>query len=93
LRYFDGQSFAGFAFFAISYSEQVKCFGTILMNCLKNLVKGSRIRFFLTYADNFTIGYFFLKQGFTTRVEQSIPERVWKGYIKDYNGGTLWRAS
>jgi histone acetyltransferase len=87
-RYFEGQSFAEIAFLAITYSEQVKGFGTILMNRLKNFVKESRIRFFLTYADNFALGYF-QKQGFTTQVEQIIPERVWKGYIKDYDGGTL----
>lgn len=88
-RYFEGQPFAEIVFLAITYSEQVKGFGTILMNHLKNFViKDAGIRFFLTYADNFALGYF-QKQGFTTQVESMIMERVWKGYIKDYDGGTL----
>lgn len=88
-RHFEGQPFAEIAFLAITYSEQVKGFGTILMNHLKNyVIKNLGTRFFLTYADNFALGYF-QKQGFTIQVESIIPERVWKGYIKDYDGGTL----
>lgn len=40
--------------------------------------------YMLTYADNSAVG-FFKKQGF----ESSISSVAWKGYIKDYDGGTL----
>lgn len=40
----------------------------------------------MTYADNFAIGYF-KKQGFTKEGRMN-PER-WRGFIKDYDGGTL----
>lgn len=44
------------------------------------------ISHFLTYADNFAIG-FFKKQGFTKEI--TIPKYRYMGYIKDYEGGTL----
>lgn len=44
------------------------------------------MQYLLTYADNFAIGYF-KKQGFTK--DQKMAEYKWKGYIKDYDGGTL----
>ncbi|OMJ65818.1 hypothetical protein SteCoe_37571 [Stentor coeruleus] len=87
-RYFDGQCFSEIAFLAVTYSEQVRGYGTMLMNNLKNYVMKESIRYFLTYADNFALGYF-KKQGFTTDVDPILPENVWKGYIKDYDGGTL----
>jgi histone acetyltransferase len=87
-RFFEGQIFSEIAFLAITYSEQVKGYGTILMNQLKNYVREYNIRYFLTYADNFALGYF-KKQGFSTEVDSILPEYIWKGYIKDYDGGTL----
>ena len=87
-RYFENQCFSEIAFLAVTYSEQVKGYGTMLMNNLKNYVMKEGIRYFLTYADNFALGYF-KKQGFTTDVDPVLPESVWKGYIKDYDGGTL----
>ena len=87
-RYFPNQVFSEIAFLAVTYSEQVRGYGTMLMNSLKNFVIKESIRYFLTYADNFALGYF-KKQGFTTDVEPILPESVWKGYIKDYDGGTL----
>ena len=88
-RLFEGQNFAEIAFLAISYSEQVKGFGTQLMNKLKNwVIAEHNIRYFLTYADNFALG-FFRKQGFTTDFASVLHESFWKGYIKDYDGGTL----
>jgi histone acetyltransferase len=88
-RCFEGQMFAEIAFLAISYNEQVKGFGTYLMNNLKNWVmEHKKVFYFLTYADNFALG-FFRKQGFTTDVGMYLGEAVWKGYIKDYDGGTL----
>jgi histone acetyltransferase len=44
------------------------------------------IHYLLTYADNFAIGYF-KKQGFTADI--TLPQSQWKGYIKDYDGGTM----
>ncbi len=44
------------------------------------------INYLLTYADNFAIGYF-KKQGFTADI--TLPANQWKGYIKDYDGGTM----
>ena len=44
------------------------------------------IEYFLTYADNFAIGYF-QKQGFSKHV--AMPKDRWVGFIKDYDGGTL----
>jgi histone acetyltransferase len=87
-RYFEGQKFSEIAFLAITYSEQVKGFGTCLMNHLKNHVMQDGIRYFLTYADNFALGYF-KKQGFTGDVDMVFPKKYWNGYIKEYDGGTL----
>ena len=56
------------------------------MNHVKEYVKKSKITHFLTYADNYAIGYF-EKQGFTKQV--TLSQSRWKGYIKDYDGGTL----
>ncbi|OEH77943.1 histone acetyltransferase [Cyclospora cayetanensis] len=78
--------FAEVAFLAVTSSEQVKGYGTRLMNHLKEHVKKSGIEYFLTYADNFAVGYF-RKQGFTQKI--SMPKERWFGFIKDYEGGTL----
>ncbi|KAF7458690.1 Histone acetyltransferase GCN5 [Cryptosporidium felis] len=83
--YFE-QRFAEIAFLAVTSTEQVKGYGTRLMNHLKQHVKKSNIEYFLTYADNFATGYF-RKQGF--RKEVNMPKERWFGYIKDYDGGTL----
>lgn len=56
------------------------------MNQLKNCVQKDNIEYFLTYADNYAIGYF-QKQGFSKTT--SMPKERWIGYIKDYDGGTL----
>lgn len=80
------QHFAEIAFCAVDSTEQVKGFGTRLMNRLKEHVKKFDITHFLTYADNFAIGYF-MKQGFTKEI--TMPTSQWRGYIKDYDGGTL----
>ncbi|PHJ26031.1 histone lysine acetyltransferase gcn5-a [Cystoisospora suis] len=85
-RPYAEKKFAEIAFLAISSSEQVKGYGTRLMNHLKEHVKRSGIEYFLTYADNFAVGYF-RKQGFTSKISMSRDR--WMGYIKDYDGGTL----
>lgn len=83
--YFE-QRFAEIAFCAISSTEQVRGYGTRLMNHLKHKVQEENIEYFLTYADNYAIGYF-QKQGFTKNL--MMPRERWQGYIKDYDGGTL----
>jgi histone acetyltransferase len=45
---------------------------------------------FLTYADNYAIGYF-KKQGFTKEI--TLDQKKWMGYIKDYEGGTIMQCS
>ena len=44
------------------------------------------MEYFLTYADNYAIGYF-QKQGFSKTI--SMSKERYMGYIKDYDGGTL----
>ncbi|KAG7400808.1 Histone acetyltransferase kat2b [Phytophthora boehmeriae] len=89
-RPFESQKFAEIAFCAINASDQVQGYGTRLMNHLKEYVKTKNINYFLTYADNYAIGYF-KKQGFTKIV--SMPRLNWYGYIKDYDGGTLMECT
>ncbi|CAE6538967.1 unnamed protein product, partial [Rhizoctonia solani] len=66
-------------------------FGAHLMNKFKMYIREQMptIEHFLTYADNFAIGYF-KKQGFTKEI--TLPRSVWMGYIKDYEGGTIMQA-
>lgn len=89
-RPFNNRGFAEIVFCAISSTEQVRGYGAHLMNHLKDYVRAtSPIRYFLTYADNYAIGYF-KKQGFTKEI--SLSKSVWMGYIKDYEGGTLMQC-
>jgi histone acetyltransferase len=85
-RPFEKQGFSEIAFLAINGNEQVKGYGTRLMNHLKEYCQSIKVFRFLTYADNFAIGYF-KKQGFTKEI--SLIDEKYKGYIKDYDGGTL----
>lgn len=90
-RPFDTRKFAEIVFCAISSTEQVRGYGAHLMNHLKDYVKAtSPVMYFLTYADNYAIGYF-KKQGFSKEI--SLDRSVWMGYIKDYEGGTLMQCS
>lgn len=75
------------AFCAVSANEQVKGYGARLMNQAKAAaVSRDDVTAFLTYADNNAVGYF-AKQGFTSKV--TLDPARWRGYIKDYDGGTL----
>lgn len=85
-RPFHSQKFAEIVFCAITSDEQVKGYGTRIMNHLKEHVKQEGIEYFLTYADNYAIGYF-KKQGFSRQI--SMDREQWFGFIKDYDGGTL----
>ncbi|KAF1796667.1 hypothetical protein FB192DRAFT_1291907 [Mucor lusitanicus] len=86
-RPFDPQEFAEIVFCAIASTEQVKGYGSFLMNHLKDYVsEHTNMKHYLTYADNYATGYF-KKQGFTTEI--TLDKRKWVGYIKDYEGGTI----
>ncbi|KAI6648798.1 Histone acetyltransferase KAT2B-like [Oopsacas minuta] len=85
-RPFPHQGFTEIVFCAISTSEQVKGYGTRMMNHLKDYHIRQRIYNFLTYADEFAIGYF-KKQGFSKNVQMSLNQ--YQGYIKEYQGATL----
>ena len=90
-RPFKGRQFAEIVFCAISSDQQVKGYGAHLMSHLKDYVKAtSDIMHFLTYADNYAIGYF-KKQGFTKEISLEKPR--WMGYIKDYEGGTIMQCT
>lgn len=86
-RAFHKQGFGEIAFCAITASEQVKGYGTRLMNHTKEFARvKDKLTHFLTYADNNAVGYF-SKQGFTKEV--TLEKERWVGFIKDYDGGTL----
>lgn len=90
-RPFNSRQFAEIVFCAISSDQQVKGYGAHLMSHLKDYVKAtSPIQHFLTYADNYAIGYF-KKQGFTKDITLEKPR--WMGYIKDYEGGTIMQCT
>ncbi|KAI0516332.1 hypothetical protein KFK09_009004 [Dendrobium nobile] len=86
-RPYLSQRFGEIAFCAITADEQVKGYGTRLMNHLKQHARDvDGLTHFLTYADNNAVGYF-IKQGFTKEI--SLEKERWQGYIKDYDGGIL----
>lgn len=90
-RPFNHRKFAEIVFCAIASNEQVRGYGAHLMNHLKDYVKASSpIIHFLTYADNYAIGYF-KKQGFSKDI--TLDRQVWVGYIKDYEGGTIMQCT
>ncbi|KAK0509256.1 hypothetical protein JMJ35_008627 [Cladonia borealis] len=90
-RPFNSRGFAEIVFCAISSDQQVKGYGAHLMSHLKDYVRAtSPIKHFLTYADNYAIGYF-KKQGFTKEITLEKP--LWMGYIKDYEGGTIMQCT
>jgi histone acetyltransferase len=64
IREFKDKHFAEIAFCAVTANEQVLGHGTLMMNHLKQYAIENGITHFLTYADNFAVGYF-RKQGFT----------------------------
>ncbi|XP_031743544.1 histone acetyltransferase GCN5 isoform X2 [Cucumis sativus] len=86
-RPYVSQKFGEIAFCAITADEQVKGYGTRLMNHLKQHARDvDGLTHFLTYADNNAVGYF-TKQGFTKEIH--LEKDRWQGYIKDYDGGIL----
>jgi histone acetyltransferase len=91
-RPFESRGFAEIVFCAVDSSEQVKGYGSHLMNALKDHVRAAHptIWHFLTYADNYAVGYF-KKQGFTKEI--TYARERWVGYIKDYEGGTIMQCT
>merc|ERR1712013_807023 len=85
-RMFPGQGFSEIVFCAVTSNEQVKGYGTHLMNHLKDYHIRNGVMHFLTFADEFAVGYF-KKQGFSKDLK--LPKAVYGGYIKDYEGATL----
>ncbi|XP_072990109.1 histone acetyltransferase GCN5-like [Typha latifolia] len=86
-RPYKSQKFGEIAFCAITSDEQVKGYGTRLMNHLKQHARDvDGLTHFLTYADNNAVIYF-IKQGFTKEI--TLEKERWLGYIKDYDGGIL----
>ncbi|KAM9737450.1 histone acetyltransferase KAT2B isoform 2-T2 [Menidia menidia] len=85
-RMFPSQGFTEIVFCAVTSNEQVKGYGTHLMNHLKEYHIKHEILNFLTYADEYAIGYF-KKQGFSKDIK--VPKLKYVGYIKDYEGATL----
>ncbi len=55
---FASQGFSEIVFCAVSSNEQVKGYGTHMMNYLKDYHVKHHILHFLTYADEFATGYF-----------------------------------
>lgn len=68
-RPYPEQKFAEIAFCAITATEQVKGYGTRLMNHVKEQAKSEGILYFLTYADNYAIGYFRKQARATLHIE------------------------
>eukprot|EP00934_Nitzschia_sp_Nitz4_P006214 Nitzschia sp. Nitz4//scaffold13_size275219//256373//257884//NITZ4_000926-RA/size275219-augustus-gene-0.243-mRNA-1//1//CDS//3329536170//6204//frame0 len=85
-RPFPEMRFAEIAFCAVNATHQVKGYGTKLMNLVKKEGARTGIEYFITYADNYAIGYF-KKQGFSKTV--TMPKGRYQGLIKDYDGGTM----
>ena len=56
------------------------------MNRFKHHVQSRGVRYLMTYADNFAVGYF-RRLGFSETI--TWPRTHWDGYIKDYEGATL----
>lgn len=83
---FPSQGFSEIVFCAVSSNEQVKGYGTHMMNYLKDYHVKHGTLHFLTYADEFATGYF-RKQGFSTHI--NLPRSAYHGYIKEYEGATL----
>lgn len=85
-RLFPSQGFSEIVFCAVNSSEQLKGYGSHLMNHLKEYHIRIGVLNFLTYADKFAIGYF-KKQGFNKDIK--MDSSLYKGFIKDYERATL----
>lgn len=84
-RTFASQGFTEIVFCAVTSSEQVKGYGTHLMNHLKDYSTQRGIKHFLTYADEFAIGYF-KKQGFSKDIK--VARHVYAGNFNNIKAKT-----
>ncbi|KAI0268751.1 histone acetyltransferase GCN5 [Gloeopeniophorella convolvens] len=91
-RPFPHRGFAEIVFFATASISQEKGYGGLLMDHFKAHIRRTYpdMMHFLTYADNFAVGYF-KKQGFSKDI--TLDRSVWAGYIKDYEGGTIMQCT
>ncbi|KAI0048277.1 hypothetical protein FA95DRAFT_1491094 [Auriscalpium vulgare] len=91
-RPFPHRGFAEIVFFATASVAQEKGYGGMLMDHFKAHIRNiyPDMMYFLTYADNFAVGYF-KKQGFSKEI--TLDRSVWAGYIKDYEGGTIMQCT
>ncbi|KAI0312749.1 histone acetyltransferase GCN5 [Amylostereum chailletii] len=91
-RPFPHRGFAEIVFFATASADQEKGYGGMLMDHFKAHIRRTYpdMMHFLTYADNFAVGYF-RKQGFSKEI--TLDRAVWAGYIKDYEGGTIMQCT
>lgn len=85
-RPFRKCGFSEIIFCAVSSSEQVKGYGTRLMNYLKDFHVRHGILNFLTYADDTAEGYW-RKQGFTEEIQMAKEKYYY--HIKHYSAATL----
>ncbi|XP_065053694.1 histone acetyltransferase KAT2A-like isoform X1 [Rhopilema esculentum] len=85
-RMFPKQNFTEIVFCAVSSNEQVKGYGTHMMNHVKDYHIKHNVLNFLTYADEYAIGYF-KKQGFCKNIK--LAKSTYFGYIKEYEGAHL----
>uniref|UniRef100_A0A1I7TKE8 N-acetyltransferase domain-containing protein n=1 Tax=Caenorhabditis tropicalis TaxID=1561998 RepID=A0A1I7TKE8_9PELO len=85
-RTFLSRGFVEIVFCAIAAAEQVKGYGTHLMNHCKDYMIRNKIYHMLTFADKHAIGYF-TKQGFSDKLE--INASLYHGFIKEYEGALL----
>ncbi|VEN51701.1 unnamed protein product [Callosobruchus maculatus] len=85
-RPFPAQGFTEIVFCAVTSREQVKGYGTHLMNHLKDYHISKGILNFLSFADQNAIGYF-EKQDFSKDIKMN--KLAYQGYIKEYEGATL----
>ncbi|ERL93579.1 hypothetical protein D910_10867 [Dendroctonus ponderosae] len=85
-RPFFTQGFTEIVFCALISREQIKGYGTHMMNHLKDYHVSKGIYHCLTYADKEAIGYF-ERQGFSDHIK--LNASVYQGYIKEYEAATL----
>lgn len=82
-------TFVEIVFLAVDSSEQVRGYGSRLMNVLKDILRGYGVTDMVTFADNGAVGYF-QKQGF---VSASNEQDRFEGFIKEYDGANKMRCS
>jgi len=89
-RPFYSQGFSEIVFCVVSASEQVKGYGSRMMNFMKDYMVANGILYCLTFADQLAIGYF-KKQGFTMKI--TLDKKLYEGHVKIYNGASLMECA